>query len=150
MDETARLGDLGAPAPAATTPATGPRWGVFTVLCLAYFVTTTGEQMLSPLFPTVSDDLGLSVTQGGIAFAVLTGSIAITNLFGGAGLRRFAPVTLVRLACIAGVVGSVVNAVSNTYATLLLGQALLGRGRIAIDFADLADLERIYRRMTGE
>jgi ParB family chromosome partitioning protein len=24
------------------------------------------------------------------------------------------------------------------------------RGRIAIDFADLEDLERIYRRMTGE
>jgi ParB family chromosome partitioning protein len=24
------------------------------------------------------------------------------------------------------------------------------RGRVAIDFADLADLERIYRRMTGE
>ena len=24
------------------------------------------------------------------------------------------------------------------------------RGRVAIDFADLADLERIYRRMTGD
>jgi ParB family chromosome partitioning protein len=24
------------------------------------------------------------------------------------------------------------------------------RGRVSIDFADLADLERIYRRMTGE
>jgi ParB family chromosome partitioning protein len=24
------------------------------------------------------------------------------------------------------------------------------RGRISVDFADLADLERIYRRMTGE
>ena len=126
MDETARLGDPGAPAAPASVPAAGPHWGVFAVLCLAYFVTTTGEQMLSPLFPTVSDDLGLSVTQGGIAFAVLTGSIAITNLFGGAGLRRFAPVVLVRLACVAGVAGSVVNAASNTYPTLLIGQALLG------------------------
>ena len=107
MDETAHLGDLGAPAATATVRAGGPHWGVFAILCLAYFVTTTGEQMLSPLFPTVSDDLGLSVTQGGIAFAVLTGSIAITNLFGGAGLRRFAPAVLVRLACLAGVAGSV-------------------------------------------
>jgi predicted MFS family arabinose efflux permease len=96
------------------------------LLCLAYFVTTTGEQMLSPLFPTVADDLGLSVTQGGIAFAVLTGSIAVTNLVGGAALRRVAPVTLVRAAALAGVVGSVVNALSNGYATLLVGQALLG------------------------
>ena len=116
MDETARLGDLSTPSASVPTRADGPHWGVFGVLCLAYFVTTTGEQMLSPLFPTVSDDLGLSVTQGGIAFAVLTGSIAITNLFGGAGLRRFAPVTLVRCACVAGVSGSVVNGVANTYA----------------------------------
>lgn len=126
MDETARLGDLSTPSASVPTRADGPHWGVFGVLCLAYFVTTTGEQMLSPLFPTVSDDLGLSVTQGGIAFAVLTGSIAITNLFGGAGLRRFAPVTLVRCACVAGVAGSVVNGVAHTYATLLIGQALLG------------------------
>jgi len=79
MDETARLGDLSTPSASVPTRADGPHWGVFGVLCLAYFVTTTGEQMLSPLFPTVSDDLGLSVTQGGIAFAVLTGSIAITS-----------------------------------------------------------------------
>jgi predicted MFS family arabinose efflux permease len=126
MDETARLGDL-TPAPAASTArAAGPHWGVFAVLCLAYFVTTTGEQMLSPLFPTVADDLDLSVTQGGIAFAVMTGSIAVTNLVGGAGLRRFAPVTLVRLAAAAGVVGCVVNALAGNYATLLAGQALLG------------------------
>src|SRR4029079_1629443 len=69
---------------------------------------------------------GLTVTQGGIAFAVLTGSIAITNLFGGAGLRRFAPVTLVRCACLAGGAGSVVNPAADTYLMLLIGQALLG------------------------
>jgi len=126
MDETARLGAASAPPGAPVAAASGPHWGVFAVLCLAYLVTTTGEQMLSPLFPTVSDDLGLSVTQGGIAFAVLTGSIAVTNLVGGAGLRRFAPVILVRGACAAGLAGSVVTAVSNSYATLLVGQALLG------------------------
>jgi DHA1 family inner membrane transport protein len=57
---------------------------------------------------------------------VLTGSIAVTNLLGGAGLRRFAPVTLVRLACAAGLAGSVVTAVSDTYPSLLIGQSLLG------------------------
>jgi predicted MFS family arabinose efflux permease len=126
MDEAARLGEVSTPAATSSEDTSGPHWGVFGVLCLAYFVTTTGEQMLSPLFPTVADDLGLSVTQGGIAFAVLTGSIAITNLVGGAALRRFATVTLVRLAAVAGIAGGVVNALAHTYSTLLVGQALLG------------------------
>jgi predicted MFS family arabinose efflux permease len=126
MDETAGLGDVRAPRTSSAGRAGGAHWGVFAVLCGAYFVTTTGEQMLSPLFPTVADDLGLSVTQGGIAFAVLTGSIAVTNLLGGAGLRRHEPITLVRLAAVAGLAGSVVNALSHDYATLLAGQALLG------------------------
>jgi predicted MFS family arabinose efflux permease len=126
MDETAGLGDVRAPRTRSAGRAGGAHWGVFAVLCGAYFVTTTGEQMLSPLFPTVADDLGLSVTQGGIAFAVLTGSIAVTNLLGGAGLRRHEPITLVRLAAVAGLAGSVVNALSHDYATLLAGQALLG------------------------
>jgi predicted MFS family arabinose efflux permease len=133
MDESARVGVPHDPSPGPSNDSTtgqagavAPRWGAFALLCLAYFVTTTGEQMLSPLFPTVADDLGLSVTQGGIAFAVLTGTIALTNLVGGAGLRRYAPVTLIRLAAAFGVAGSAVNALSNGFATLLVGQALLG------------------------
>lgn len=101
-------------------------WAAFILLCLAYFVTTTGEQMLSPLFPVVALDLGLSVTQGGIAFAVLTGTIAITNLVGGAAMRRWAPVTLVRAAAAAGAVGALVNALAPGYGALLVGQVFLG------------------------
>ncbi|HWL43819.1 MAG TPA: MFS transporter [Ilumatobacter sp.] len=130
MDDNAHL-DVpvaapdGAPAPAAA-PAAGPRWVTFALLCAAYFATTTGEQMLSPLFPIVSDDLGLSVTQGGIAFAVLTGTIAVTNLIGGDAVRHATPRTVIQLACAAGVAGSIVNALTTSYAVLLVGQVLLG------------------------
>ena len=41
-------------------------------VCVAYLVATTGEQLLSPLFPTAADDLGLSVARGGLAFGTLT------------------------------------------------------------------------------
>jgi predicted MFS family arabinose efflux permease len=99
---------------------------VFTLLCLAYFVTTTGEQMLSPLFPTVADDLGLTVGQGGIAFGVLTAAIAGTNLLGGAALRRYSARTLTRVASVAGLAGCLVNASANGFAMLLAGQVLLG------------------------
>jgi predicted MFS family arabinose efflux permease len=112
--------------PTTAEPTVAPRWGAFALLCLAYFVTTTGEQMLSPLFPTAASDLGLSVAQGGIAFAVLTGAIAVTNLVGGAGLRHVAPVTLVRTAAAVGVAGSAVNALATGYPMLLVGQVLLG------------------------
>jgi NNP family nitrate/nitrite transporter-like MFS transporter len=125
MDETAGV-ESGAPPPTTPGAASKPNWAAFTLICLAYFVTTTGEQMLSPLFPVVSDDLGLSVTQGGIAFAVLTGTIAATNLVGGAAMRRFAPVVLVRAAAVTGAAGAVVNAIAPGYAALLVGQVLLG------------------------
>jgi predicted MFS family arabinose efflux permease len=119
------------PRAAVTTgalDAARPRWAVFALLCLAYFVTTTGEQMLSPLFPTVADDLGLSVAQGGIAFGLLTGAIAVTNLVGGAALRRHTPATLMRVASLAGLAGCVVNAVATGFGVLLVGQVLLGIG----------------------
>lgn len=118
--------DRASNAPPAPREATAPRWAAFALLCVAYFATTTGEQMLSPLFPTVAADLGLSVTQGGIAFATLTGAIAVTNLVGGALLRRYAPVTLVRLACVLGAGGAAVNAVAGGFGPLLIGQLLLG------------------------
>lgn len=129
MDEVARFDDpIGAPliAGTSTTIAVKPRWVPFALLCAAYFATTTGEQMLSPLFPIVSEDLGLSVAQGGIAFAVLTATIAVTNLVGGDAVRRVTPRTIVRAACLAGVGGAVVNALTTSYPLLLVGQVLLG------------------------
>lgn len=113
-------------ATAVGAASAGPRWLTFALLCVAYFATTTGEQMLSPLFPIVADDLGLTVTQGGIAFAVVTGTIAVTNLIGGDAVRHAAPRTVVQVACAAGVAGAAVNAVTTSYALLLVGQVLLG------------------------
>jgi DHA1 family inner membrane transport protein len=110
----------------ATAPSAKPRWAMFAVICLAYFVTTTGEQMLGPLFPTTSDDLGLSVAQGGIAFGTLTGSIAVANLVGGSMLARRAPSTLIRMAGVVGVAGSIATAVAPGYPVLLCGQVLMG------------------------
>lgn len=106
--------------------AVRPRWGAFALICVAYLVSTTGEQMLSPLFPTASDDLNLSVAQGGIAFGTLTGAIAVMNLVGGFWLRRIDPVQLIRISAIIGAAGGALTAVSPGYLVLLMGQVLLG------------------------
>lgn len=120
-----------APGPDADPPdarvaGARPQWAGFTLLCFAYLVATTGEQMLSPLYPTASDDLGLSVGQGGIAFGVLTITIAVMNIVGGLLLRRLAPVTIIRWSAAVGAAGSVVNALADGYGVLLVGQVLLG------------------------
>lgn len=127
MDEIARFDTpVAAPGPIDEPAAAGPHWLAFGLLCAAYFASTTGEQMLSPLFPIVSDDLGLTVTQGGIAFAVLTATIAVTNLIGGDAIRHASPRTIIRVACVAGLGGAVVNALTTSYPVLLVGQVLLG------------------------
>lgn len=113
---------------AATEPTVSarPRWGAFVLLCLAYLVSTTGEQMLSPLFPTAADDLGLTVAQGGIAFGVLTGTIAVTNLVGGLWLRRTAPTRIAGWSALIGAAGAAVTAAAPGFGVLLVGQVLLG------------------------
>jgi predicted MFS family arabinose efflux permease len=113
-------------AATATSDRARPNWAMFTVICLAYFVTTTGEQMLGPIYPTTRDDMGWSVGQGGIAFGTLTGSIAVANLIGGSLLARRAPSSLIRAAGVVGVAGSVITATSPNYGVLLIGQVLLG------------------------
>jgi len=109
-----------------TPPVVGPRWGSFTLVCLAYLVATTGEQLLSPLFPTASQELGLGIGQGGIVFGLLTGSIALFNLAGGLLLRRVSPSALIRIAATVGVLGSVVTATTDSFGQLIIGQIVLG------------------------
>ena len=97
-------------------------------MCVAYLVITTGEQMLSPMFPTASADLGLNVAQGGIAFGLLTGSIAVHNLVGGWLLRRIRPGALIRVAAAVSAGGCVITALAGGLPQLLVGQIVVGAG----------------------
>jgi predicted MFS family arabinose efflux permease len=106
--------------------AARPRWGSFALVCMAYLVATTGEQLLSPLYPSARDDLGLSVGQGGIVFGLLTGSIAVFNLVGGLLLRRVSAGTLIRGAALVGVIGSVTTATTHSLWQLVIGQIVIG------------------------
>jgi predicted MFS family arabinose efflux permease len=114
--------------PLRTHTGTGPRWGSFALVCVAYLVATTGEQLMSPLFPTARDDLGLSVGQGGLVFGLLAGSIAAFNLAGGMLLRRISPSSLVRLSAAVAAGGSIVTATAQSLGHLVIGQLLVGAG----------------------
>lgn len=120
--------------PPAAPPARGavdddrPQWLPFTLVCLSYLSATVGEQLLSPLFPTAARDLGLSLARGGLAFGVLTASIAIANLVGGALLQRRSSAWVLRVAALVTAAGSVTAALAQGYGVLLASQVLLGAG----------------------
>ena len=105
-----------------------PRWGAIALVCGAYFAATVGEQLLSPLFPTARDDLGLSEGQGGIAFGALALAIAVFNMVSGVALRRWSAITVIRCSTIVTAAGAVAAAMADGYAGVLVAQVLLGAG----------------------
>jgi MFS family permease len=108
--------------------ASGLRWAPFALVCLAYLAATVGEQVLSPVFPTAADDLGLGPSAGGIAFGTLALSIAAANLVGGALLHRVGAGRLIVVSAVATAIGSVVAALAPGFGVLVAAQVLLGVG----------------------
>jgi len=103
-------------------------WGLFALVCVAYLAATVGEQLLSPLYPTAAEELGLDLSRAGIAFGVLTASIAASNLAGGALLHHRSAAWVMRLSAAVTLVGAVVAATAGGYGQLLVSQVLLGAG----------------------
>jgi DHA1 family inner membrane transport protein len=118
------------PAPASATAALplDPRWGAFVLVCLAYLGVTVGEQVLSPVLPGASADLGFDEGDAGIAFGLLAGAIAVGNLVGGGLLGRLGPRRLMLLALTSTTAGSVIAALAPGFGTLVIGQLFLGAG----------------------
>lgn len=98
------------------------------MVCLTYLSVTVGEQVLSPVLPSASEDLGFSESRAGIAFGLLAGTIAVANLVGGAVLGRLGPKRLMILALSTTTAGSIVAAVAPSFEVLLAAQILLGAG----------------------
>jgi predicted MFS family arabinose efflux permease len=115
---------------ASGPPAPGgrPHWGAFALICLAYLAATTGEALLSPVFPVAADDLGLDLALGGLAFGTLTATIAVANLVGGALLPRFGAARLIGAAMVFTALGGLGAAAAPSFAALLGAQVLLGAG----------------------
>ncbi|MGH9212708.1 MAG: MFS transporter [Acidimicrobiales bacterium] len=116
--------------PTTTSPAepAGPRWGGFALACTAYLAASVGESLLSPIFPTAAEDLGLDLTLGGVAFGVLTASIAVANLVSGSLLPRVGATRMIRRSALLSATGGIVAATAQSFPQLVLAQVLLGAG----------------------
>lgn len=103
-------------------------WLAFALLCTAYLAVTVGEALLSPVFPTAAEDLDLDLQLEGIAFGVLTASIAVTNLIGGQLLARLGIRRLLVLGSALTTAGAVVAATAGGFLQLAGAQVLIGAG----------------------
>lgn len=104
------------------------RWVAFLLVCGAYLAVTTGESILAPIYPVVADDVGLDLTEAGLAFALLAISIAVSGFLSGLILRRVAT-NLVLLGALASTAtGAIVAAGADGRTQFFVAQILLGAG----------------------
>lgn len=103
-------------------------WLALAAVVATYLAISVAESLLAPLFPSIAEAMGLSVSSAGLALGVLTASIAVGNLVGGWSLRTF-PLRAVAVTSLA-IAGSgcVVASTSESFPLLLLSQAIIGLG----------------------
>jgi MFS family permease len=118
----------------------------FTYLFLTYLVAAVGETLISPLFPLIRNELGLSASQQASLTAVLTISIATCNLVGGWMGHRGGDRRMVRLSAVALAGGGIVSGTAHSYLSLLLGQMLMGCGSGLFWASGMATIGRLYAR----
>lgn len=105
-----------------------PRWVAFTLVCVAYLATTTGESLLAPNYPVAASELDLDLAGAGVAFAVLASSIAAANLASGLLLRWLAANRVIVLALVTSSLGGVAAATASAAWQFFGAQVLLGAG----------------------
>ena len=105
-----------------------PNWMLLSVICGSYVAATIGEQVLGPIFPDALSEFGLSELDGGIAFGLLTASIAILNLIGGLTLARVGARRTIALASLFSLLGAVIAATSHSFVQLATSQIFLRAG----------------------
>ena len=100
----------------------------FGAVTLAFLTVTIAESLLPPLYPVLAAELGLDLSTAGVAFGLLTGSIAVGNFGGGFLLARRGSKAGIVVSAIVVAVGSMAAATATDAGMLLLAQAIIGLG----------------------
>ena len=122
---------------------------IFTYLFGVYLLAAVSETLISPLFPLIRDDLGLSVAQQASLVAALTTTIGVFNLVGGALGYRSGDRRIVRAAALALAIGTAISGAAGSYLPLLLGQIVIGVGSGLFFGPGLASIGRMYTATRG-
>jgi predicted MFS family arabinose efflux permease len=118
-------------------------------LFVVYLLAAASETFISPFFPLIRTDLELVVANQATLVAVLTCGIGLGNVAGGAAGYHVGDRVVVRVAAVALSVGAIVSGSAQSFAVLLLGQAIAGLG-IGVFFAPaLASIGRMFAATRG-
>lgn len=98
------------------------------VVISGYLAVTVAESILAPMFPSVTDELGIDLGTVGVAFGSLTGSIAVGNLVGGWTLARLGPKPALLASLLLAAIGSAASALATDGRAFVIAQTALGAG----------------------
>ena len=136
-------------ADVATAPEGLNRGVAASYLFVVYLLAAASETFISPFFPLIRTDLDLVVANQATLVAVLTCGIGVGNVAGGAAGYHVGDRVVVRVAAVAISVGAIVSGSAQSFAVLLLGQAIAGLG-IGVFFAPaLASIGRMFAATRG-
>lgn len=127
-----------------------PRWATFGYLFTLYFILGGAETMMSPLFPLVEPDLGITESNLAAILASVSAGIASFNILGGISSRRVSDRSLVRASATALATGMVLSAAAQTFWVLIVGQTLIGVAFGIYFPPGLASVARLYRGAEGK
>ena len=136
--------------PGDSTSGLTARWATFGYLFTLYFILGGAETMISPLFPLVQADLGISESNLATILAAVAGGIASFNVIGGAASRRLSDRSLVRATAVSLAAGMVLSAAAPSFWVLLAGQALIGVAFGIYFPPGLASVARLYPDAPGK
>ena len=126
------------------------RWVTFGYLFTLYFILGGAETMMSPLFPLVEPDLGITESNLAAILASVSAGIATFNILGGISSRWLSDRSMVRASAMALAAGMVLSAAAQTFWVLLIGQTLLGVAFGIYFPPGLASVARLYRGAEGK
>ena len=127
-----------------------PRAATFTYLFTLYFILGGAETMMSPLFPLVRPDLGITESNLAAILAAVSGGIASFNILGGISSRWLSDRALVRASAMALAAGMLMSAAAGSFWVLLVGQTLLGVAFGIYFPPGLASVARMYAGSEGK
>lgn len=122
---------------------------ILLLLTVGYAAMQTGRMALSPLLPTIIDDLSISAFEAGLVLSVLLWCNALMQFPSGRFSDRLSRKTVVSGAFGAAIVGFGLLSVASTYPILLVGAAVVGVASGLYPAAALAWLSDLFEEQRG-
>ncbi|WP_158539647.1 MFS transporter [Gordonibacter sp. 28C] len=103
-------------------------WAVTAIVCLCFFVVETSEQRVPPILPILSENMGLSVVDGGWLMSALGWASLLAALPAAWLLTKIKPKLTMALAVALPLVSGILGGVTESFAVLCFARVLSGAG----------------------